>query len=412
MPKLAKSLTAQEVRALSASGYHPVGGVSGLIMQVTQQGAKSWILRTKVGDKRKELGLGSYPAVTLATAREKAAELKEKIKAGFDPVEENQRIKRERKKAEATNQTFKQIAEQYIEKKTKEFKATSRAKQRQRLENSLINYAYPVLSDTPASEIERDHILQVLEPLWETKTSTAERLRNNLERILDLAEVKGLRKGSNPARWKGNLSHILPAPSKVHKVEHMKALPVAELPDFMNQLRKVESMAAKTLRFAILTCSRSSEVRFAEWSEIDLEKGVWTIPEERMKKGRKHTVPLCAEALELLQGIKPEKPEGYVFLNINKPVSEGGMTVVLKKVMGVPVTQHGFRSTFKDWARTHTRYPDEVSELALAHVNDDKTRAAYARDELIDTRTKLMRDWGEYCLHGKQEEAKVIKLNA
>ena len=412
MPKQAVNLTPQEVRAISKAGYHAVGGVSGLNLQVSKQGARSWILRTVIGSKRREVGLGSFPEVSLAKARLLASELKQQIRDGFDPVVERERKERERKTAQSKNITFQEVAKQFIDKKTKEFKETSRAKQRQRLENSLNRYAYPIIGKLPVSEVERDNVLRIIEPIWDTKTATAERLRNNLERILDLAEVKGLRSGSNPARWQGSLSHILPSPNKIQKVVHLKALPVETLPDFMKQLRQVESVAAKALRFAILTCSRSSETRLAEWSEIDLEKSLWVIPEDRMKAGKKHTIPLCQEAVSLLESIKPEKEKGLVFLNINKRLSENAMTTVLKKVMGVEVTQHGFRSTFKDWARTHTRYADEVSELALAHVNDDKTRAAYARDELIDTRQKLMTDWGEYCLNGKQKEAKVIKLKA
>ena len=412
MPRQAPHLTAQEVRAISKAGYHAVGVVSGLNLQVSKHGAKSWILRTTIGDKRREVGLGSFPEVSLANARIIAAELKQRIREGFDPVVERERKKLEIKAAQFKNITFQKVAEQFVDKKTKEFKETSRAKQRQRLENTLNNYAYPVIGELPVSEVERDSVLRVIEPIWETKTATAERLRNNIERILDLAEVMGLRTGSNPARWTGNLSHILPSPKKIQKVDHLKALPVETLPEFMKELRQLETAAAKALRFAILTCARSSETRFAEWSEIDLDKKLWVIPETRMKAGKKHTVPLCQEAVNLLKSIKPEKAKGLVFLNINKRLSENAMTTVLKKTMKCDATQHGFRSTFKDWARTHTKYADEVSELALAHVNNDKTRAAYARDELIESRVRLMSEWGEYCLNGDQKEAKVININA
>lgn len=412
MPRRARALTAQEVRAISKAGCFSVGGVAGLLLQVSEYTAKSWILRTKVGIKRREIGLGSYPEVSLKQARETAAEFKAQIREGIDPVLERQRKKEALIRSQRQSVTFREVAEQFIEKKTKEFKVTSKAKQRQRLENGLKNHAYDRLAKLPIADIEREHILQVLEPIWDTKTATAERLRNNLERILDLAEVMGLRKGSNPARWLGNLSHILPAPNKVSKVQHMKALPVDELPAFMKRLRQIDSVAAKALRFAILTCARSSQVRLAEWSELDLEKRVWTVADHRMKQGKAHRVPLCDEAIELLNSIKPDKAVGLVFVNINKPLSENGMTSVIKKVMGLDVTQHGFRSTFKDWARTHTRYPDEASELALAHVNDDKTRAAYARDELLELRARMMNDWGEYCLNGKQPPAKVTKIKA
>ena len=317
MPRQAPHLTAQHVRAISRAGYHAVGGVSGLNLQVSKQGAKSWILRTTVGTKRREIGLGPFPEVSLANARILASELKQQIRDGIDPVIEREKKQREIKNAQTKSITFQEIAEQFVDKKTKEFKESSRAKQRQRLENSLKNYVYPIIGKLPISEIERDNVLRVIEPIWETKTATAERLRNNLERILDLAEVKGLRSGSNPARWQGSLSHILPSPNKIQKVVHLKALPVETLPDFMKQLRQLETVAAKALRFAILTCSRSSETRLAEWSEIDLEKRLWVIPEERMKAGKKHTIPLCQEAVVLLESIKPEKAKGLVFLNIS-----------------------------------------------------------------------------------------------
>ncbi len=412
MPKRALELTAQQVKTLNKPGQHSVGGIAGLKMQISDSGAKSWVLRTVMGVRRREIGLGAYPEVSMAMARELAREIKQKIKQGIDPVAERQAIRQKLISEQVRQVTFRQVAEQFIEKKTQEFKETSRAKQRQRLANSLENYAFPLIGSLPVGNIEREHILQVLEPIWESKSPTAERLRNNLERILDLAEVKGLRTGMNPARWKGNLSHILPMPSKVSKVEHMEALPVEDVPAFMEKLRKLNTTSALALRFAVLTCARSSEIRWAVWSEMDVDKRLWTIPVERMKAGKKHTIPLCDEAVELLKQFKPDRAEGLVFLNINKRLSENAMLAVLKKTMKLDITQHGFRSTFKDWARTHTRYPDEASELALAHVHDDKTRAAYARDELLDTRRKMMTDWGEYCLHGKKETGKVIELKA
>ncbi len=410
MPKRAKEMTAAEIRSEAAEGVHSVGGVAGLKLQVTASGAKSWLLRTMVGTKRREIGLGSYPEVSLASAKEKAKEAKEAIKAGIDPVERAKQAKLTIIASQVAMVTFRQVAEQFIEKKVREFKAASRAKQRQRLENSLVNYAYPLLADLPVVRIDRDWILRVLEPIWEEKNPTAERLRNNLERILDLAEVKGLRSGLNPARWAGNLALILPAPGKINKATHMKALPVEALTEFMRELRARTTPAALALRFAILTASRSGEVRFADWSEFDLDKALWVIPDTRMKAGRQHTVPLCQEAVTLLESIKPQDPQGLVFRTLDKKrLSENALPVVIK-AMGFDVTQHGFRSTFKDWARTMTSFPDEVSELSLSHVNDDKTRAAYARDELISQRKKLMAEWGEFCLSGKRQTAKVVQI--
>lgn len=412
MPKSAEELLPQQVKSIKKAGMHPVGVVAGLCLNVSKTGARSWILRTVMGDRRREIGLGSFPEVSLAMARDIAREMKQQIRQGIDPVAERKAARLKLIAESKKEITFKQVAAQFIDKKSQEFKPTSRAKQRQRLANALENYAYPFIGEMPVNDVKRENILQVLEPIWESKTATAERLRNNMERILDLAEVKGLRTGVNPAKWSGNLAHMLPSPTKIAKVEHMGALPVEDIPAFMRDLRELTTASALALRFSILTCCRSIEVRQADWSEIDLINALWIIPEERMKAGKKHTIPLCKEALELLKAIQPKKPNGLIFTNINKRLSENAMLSVLKKSLGLDVTQHGFRSTFKDWARTHTRYPDEASELALAHVHDDKTKAAYARDELIDIRRKLMADWGEYCKNGKRETGNVIELKA
>lgn len=414
MPKRAREMTASEIRSLTGEGVYSVGGVAGLKLQVTASGAKSWLLRTMVGSRRREIGLGSYPEVSLSDVKIKAGRVKDDIKAGTDPVEQKKEAKLKRIASQIASQialtTFQTVAEQFIDKKVREFKESSRTKQRQRLENSLVNYAYPLLADLPVVEINREWVLRVIEPIWEEKNPTADRLRNNIERILDLAEVKGLRSGMNPAKWEGNLELLLPAPGKIAKTQHLKSLPVEAVTSFMQELRTRNTPGALALRLAILTASRSSEIRFAEWSEIDLEKAIWVVPAERMKAGKTHTIPLCQEAVTLLESIRPKDGNGLVFRAVNrKRLSENAMPVVIRS-MGFDVTQHGFRSTFKDWARTMTNYPDEVSELALAHVNDDATRAAYARDELIGPRGKMMAEWGEFCLSGKRQSAKVVHI--
>jgi integrase len=410
VPKLAEEMQPASVRSMTTPGVYSVGGVAGLKLQITASGAKSWLLRVMVGIKRREIGLGAFPEVSLADARSKARQCKREIAEGIDPVERAKAIRQAIIASQVKHVTFKEVADQFIEKKCREFKAASRDKQRQRLENSLLNYAYPLLAGIPVYQIDREWVLQVLEPIWEDKNPTAERLRNNLERILDLAEVKGLRSGLNPAKWNGNLSLILSAPSKISKAKHHKALPVEDVGPFMKTLRKRTTPAALALRFAILTASRSGEVRFADWSEINLDKALWVVPAERMKAGKQHTVPLCQEAVSLLESIKPQNPSGLVFQTLSKKrLSENALPVVIR-AMGYDVTQHGFRSTFKDWSRTMTSYPDEVSELALAHVNDDSTRAAYARDELLGQRKLMMTDWGDFCLSGKRQSAKVLQI--
>jgi len=409
MPKKVPEKTAVEIKNLSKPGLHAVGGVPGLLIQINNVGNKTWILRVVVGTRRRHIGLGGYPAVSLSQAREKAREARAKIESGTDPVKEKQKIKAKLLSERMAANTFKQVAEHYIRKQSLEFKTSSRAKQVQRLENSLINYAYPIIGDILIGDVDKSLILKILEPIWLEKNHTADRLRRNIENIIQMAISLEYRKGPNPAEWKDNLEDILPRPSKVAKAENMKALPVDDLPDFICSLKKREGFSARALEFAILTASRSIEIRGATWQEIDIDNMLWVIPGDRMKGGKTHTVPLSPEAIRILNELPRLYECDYVFPSPSgKRMSENGMSAVLKK-MKADVTQHGFRSTFKDWCRLHTNYADEISELALAHVNDDKTRAAYARDELIDKRRLLMADWAKYYCHGHQSNVVGLK---
>jgi len=419
VPKVVPELSSAEVRRLRhkadkggpAKALHAVGGVSGLLLQCapprndSEIGGRSWILRTTVGSKRRDFGLGGYPDVTLAVAREKARELKEAIKQGADPVIDKRARKSALIREQAKGVTFEALAAEYISKKSAEFKTV---KQAQKLTNHLKNYAFPFLGRLVVADIERAHVVAAIEPIWETKNETASRVRLHIERILDLAAVKGLRSGDNPARWKGNLDLTFAARSKVAAVKHYAALPVEDMPGFMAKLRAHEGMAARALEFAILTAARSGEVRGATWDEIDLEARLWTIPAQRMKVGKAHRVPLSSAAVELLEALP--RLSNHLFVGARgRPLQDAGISKA-PKAIGYQVTAHGFRSTFKDWARRHTVYADEVTELALAHVNSDATRVAYARDELIDKRRRLMADWQAYCDHGAPEGATVTSI--
>lgn len=391
VPKKAKELSAKEVRDLSKPGLHAVGGVSGLLLQVTKTGARSWILRTVVGTKRRDIGLGGFPDVTLAIAREQAREMKAAIRQGIDPVEERKGNRSDLIAKQAKSVTFEALAAEYVAKKAKDFKTT---KQVQKLTNQLKYYAFPFIGQLVVSDIERAHIEQMLRPIWETKNETANRVRQNVERILDLGGVKGLRSGDNPARWAGNLELSLTSRKKTNQVTHYAALPVVQINVFMAELRKQDWMGAKALEWIILTACRSCEVRGARWDEIDLAKQLWMIPAGRMKGGKTHTVPLNDAAMKLLESMGYTSE--YIF-----PGSRGGMLADatisrVPKRIGYDVTAHGFRSTFKDWASEYSTYSDEVSELALAHVNSNATRAAYARSQLIDKRRQLMADWQQF----------------
>ena len=394
MPKLAKELGALEVKRLKAAGWHAVGGVAGLGLEVKPTGARSWTLRVMVGAKRREIGLGAFPEVGLADARDKARATRAEIRDGVDPVEKRREARSLRVAAQTAGMTFDQCAAAYIKAHREGWKNPKHAQQ---WENTLATYAGPVIGAMLVRHVETPHVLAVLEPIWREKTETASRLRGRLESILDWATVRSEREGLNPARWRGHLDKLLPAQSKVSKVEHHAALPWREIGPFMARLRAADGMGARCLEFAILTAARSGEARGATWAEIDMQARTWTVPGTRMKAGKDHRVPLSPAALALLDKLPRIVGNDLVF-----PAPRGGvlsdMTLgaVLKR-MEVPVTAHGFRSTFRDWAAESTAYPGDVVEMALAHAIGDKVEAAYRRGDLLEKRQRLMNDWAEYC---------------
>jgi integrase len=393
MPKKARELSAMEVKRLASPGLHAVGGVAGLHMQIQATGGRSWVLRVTVGSRRVDMGLGGFPDVPLMAARERAREARDLIAHGIDPVEQKKAARAALMAAEAKVITFDECARRFMDSKTKEF---SNPKHVAQWRATLDTYASPFICKLAVDRIELAHVVQVLEPIWSSKTETASRVRGRIESVLSWATVSGFRTGENPARWKGGLDIVLPKPRKISKVKHHAALPWQEVPAFMPELRQVGGMGAKALEFVILTASRSGEVRGATWDEIDMEAKLWTIPPERMKAKKAHRVPLNADALKLLNALPRLDGSNHVFPSARGgPLSDMTLSKALKS-MGVDAVPHGFRSSFKDWARTSTRFPDEVSELALAHVSTDATRAAYARDELLPQRTKLMDAWGQY----------------
>ncbi|EGG29423.1 phage integrase family protein [Aequoribacter fuscus] len=393
MPKKAKEMSAVEVRRLTGQGRHPVGGVAGLHLLVSPSGARSWVLRTKVGDKRRDIGLGGFPDVTLSDARAKARELRERILGGIDPIAERKSARDAIRASQAKALTFKEAAYRCHAARQDEF---SNPKHRRDWINSLERHAFAHIGHLPVDAIELPHILKVLEPIWKIKTETATRVRQRLESVLSWATVSKYRAGDNPARWSDNLSELLPTPSKIKKIRHHRALPWKIVPEFMSDLRCRDGLAARALEFIILTAARSGEVRFATWGEIDESARIWHVPAERMKSRKNHKVPLSDTALELLSRVPRMEGSNFIFTGARGGVLSDVSVLAVCRRMGVDATPHGFRSCFKDWARSSTSYADEVSELALAHVNNDATRAAYARDELISQRTKLMTDWAKF----------------
>jgi integrase len=419
MPIKTRELSATEVRRLTYSvskttgkeypALHSVGGVAGLLLQVTPTGAKSWIYRTRIAGKRRSIGLGGFPDVTLGQARDKARETRDKIAEGIDPVEERQAKRRDLLAAQLSTMTFADAMADYIKMKSTEFR---NPRQEQQWTNSLTTYALPHIGKVPVRDIELPHIKAVLDPIWQTKTVTANRVRARVENILGWSAVHGYRSAENPAKWQGYLDEVYPSPEKIKKKGHHAALSVDALPGFMTDLQKRTGTASRAMEFLILTASRTNEVigdkRIGKpgitWQEIDLQAKVWTVPADRMKSGKAHKVPLTDAAMDLINSMEPGAPDALLFAGPKGDIPSNNFLSALLKRMDQPVTAHGFRSTFKDWARERTAYADEVSEFALAHVNSDATRAAYARSELLDKRRQLMGDWEQYCYHGKAKE--------
>ncbi len=379
---------------LKSPGLHAVGGVAGLRLQVTPSGSRSWILRTTAGGKRIEKGLGGYPDVTLARAREKAREARDMIERGVNPIEAAKLAKSALAAAVASAWTFDQCAADYIEAKSEGW---TNPKHTAQWKATLETYASPVMGRLLVRDIELPHVLRVLEPIWTTKTETATRVRGRIEAVLNWATTKGYRSGLNPARWRGHLENLLAKPGAVAKVEHHAALPAGAMGAFMVRLRAAEGMGARALEFAILTAARSGEVRGATWDEIDLDGAVWTVPAERMKAGEEHSVPLSRQAVALLRSLPRIRGAALVFqAPKGGELSDMTLSAVLRR-MEVPAVPHGFRSTFRDWCSEHTNYPRDAAEMALAHAIPNKVEAAYRRGDLFNKRIKMMQDWANFC---------------
>ena len=387
-------LTALQVTNAKNRGLY--GDGDGLYLQVSANGAKSWVFRYRVGTKLRNHGLGSASLVTLAEARDKAFACRKMRLNGIDPIEAKKQERITSALEEAKAITFADCAQKYIEAHKAGWKNAKHAEQWTR---TLETYVYPAFGKLPVADVDVALVLKAIEPIWKTKSETAARTRGRIENILDFAKARGYRTGENPARWKGNLQHMLPARSKVKKVVHHPALPYAEMPDFWTSLKKQPGTAAEALQFTILTAARTGEALGATWEEIDLENAVWTVPVERMKAGEEHRVPLAPEAVKLLRKLKKQRTNGYVFLGAKKdsPLSNMSMLMVLRRMKREDIKVHGFRSTFRDWAAEKTDTPREVAEQALAHTLSDKVEAAYRRSDLFEKRKALMEEWAAYC---------------
>jgi len=400
MPKIAKPLGALEVSRLTGAGLHAVGTVAGLYLAINKNGARSWILRTKVGNRRTDIGLGSYPAIALSVARERALEAKEKIRQGIDPIADK------RARRSVIEWTFDRCAAEYIALHRAGWK---NAKHAQQWENTLATYASPEFGSKHVREIGISEVLSAIQPHWLTKNETMVRLRNRIELVLSWAAVKGFRAKENPAAWRGNLDSVLPKPSKVNKRKAHKALPYTDINRFVSRLALSDGMSAKCLHFLILTATRSNEARGAQWSEIDMQAQTWTIPAERMKAGIGHRIPLSAPAVALLAYLPRFEGNDNVFQGrANKPLSDMSLTLHMRR-MEVDAVPHGFRSTFVDWAAERTNYPPELREMALAHKIANQTQAAYQRGDMFERRRALMNDWATF-VNTVPETANVVRI--
>ncbi len=409
MARKAIELSPLAVGRLTTPGFYFVGGVAGLALQVLPTGGRTWILRATIGDRRRDMGLGGFPDVTLAGAKAAARSARELIREGVDPIERAKAAKSALHAASAKGLSFREAAEAFIASQEAGWR---NAKHKAQWTSTLTTYAYPVFGDLSVTDVELPHISKVLEPIWTTKTETASRLRGRIEQVLDWATARGYRTGLNPARWRGHLDKLFPRPSKVSKPVHHRALPIQDTGAFMADLRSADGMGARALMFAILTAARSGEARGATWSEIDLARGIWIIPGSRMKAGQEHRVPLSRQALDLLEKLPRIAGSDLVFqASRGGPLSDMTLSAVLRR-MKVPAVPHGFRSTFRDWAAEYTAYPSEVVEMALAHTVGNKVEAAYRRGDLFEKRRRLAEEWGRFCMSPASALADVVAIRS
>jgi integrase len=380
-----KTLTDRAVKT-APPGRYSDGTVKGLMLVVRPGGSRAWVLRYQRGGRRRDMGLGPYPEIGLADAREKALDARRLVKRdGKDPIAERGRAK---------IKTFKAAAEALIESKRPGWRNAKHAAQ---WSSTLETYAYPKFGTLDVQTVDTDAVLGVLRPIWLTKTETASRVRQRIEAVLDYATAIRARTGENPARWRGHLDHLFAKPSKVRAVKHHAALDWRQAPAFMAKLAKRQSIDARALAFTILTAARSGEMRGMTWGELDLKDAVWTVPPSRIKAGKEHRVPLTPAAIALLGD--RGGPDELVFpspIRAGKPLSDATLAAVLERMGHGDITVHGFRSTFRDWAGETTPHAREVIETAMAHQLKDKAEAAYARGDLFQKRRKLMQDWAHF----------------
>lgn len=396
-------LTSKTVESLArVGGTGKTNDGDGLYFQVSKAGSLSWIFRYKLEGKSREMGLGPYPAVTLAEARQQAADQRKVLAVGSDPLSARDAARVAKREVERQVQArripFETLAIEY----QKAHGTSWSEKWRNGWLRKLELYAFPCIGKMPAVDIQTEHVLRVLQPIWATKTRTADEVRGQIEQVLDAAKARRLRDGDNPARWRGHLDNLLSKAEKkkARQRQHFPAMKWQDVPALMLKLAQSEARAAVAARLLILTGARSHMVRFAAWSEFDLSAGVWSLPAERMKMRLAFDIPLPAQVVELLEGMPRIEGSPYLFPGHGKTgvMHANAIRNLLHGLGYNEITRHGFRSTFRDWASENTHYPREVCELALAHDERNQTEAAYSRSDFLEKRRALMVDWATYCI--------------
>jgi integrase len=364
----------------------------GLRLEVDKSQNKKWIFRFTLNQKRRDMGLGRFPDIGLREARSRRDEARKLVAQGQDPITTRRRARAEQRV------TFEFAAEQFIQSKQGEWK---NHKHRQQWRNTLDTYAIPKLGRTLVKDIDVQDVLHVIEPIWHSKTETAKRVRGRIEKVLGWAIAMGHRASYNPAVWTGLLENLLPSPAKIAPPVHHAAMQLEQIPEFYRWLKSESSVSAAALRFLILTVGRTSQVTGALWDEIKVDEKLWSVPAHRMKSGKAHDVPLSAEAFYLLGQLPRVADSPYLFpgMKAKSPINANSMRLFLrKKLPHLPVTVHGFRSTFRDWAEEQNRWGSRSIEACLAHINANQSERAYLRSDLIAQRRAILECWSVMLL--------------
>ena len=408
-----------ELRGKPIKAMHAVGGVSGLYLQCLppkgseKVGARQWIYRATVGNKVRNIGLGSYPSVPTKSARKAARELLDSIKSGIDPVSEKKAKLSQLRAMQTKEITFEEFARQrFIPKESLAYKS---APQVRRLNQLLRDYVFPHLGKTLLEDIEREDVFELLNPIWETKNETARRVLNYVYKVIQQAIAEKLREKGNPAVWKGDLSLSLAKPDAVHTVKHHRAIDWLKLPDFMKAMNALDAPKGsrpdvQCMLFMILTVSRPSEARLADWDEIDLEQKVWTQPAGKYKSKKMWEIPLCPTVVKILKA--QPKRRGRVFSTLNGTELYSAALSSMPDALGFDAVAHGFRATFRTWGQKQQRFTEEELELSLKHLDTVGCRAAYARDQLLPERRTVINTYEKWAMKGDSgQNKKVVSIN-